>query len=307
MIREKIKEKLEKIYQSKSKTFFAAMGAFILGIAGHSFFGVKIFSVAFIVFLVFLVGFGALIIFWDKKILRFWGLAALFFLFGFWRFDAGIPPTLSVGFGTLSVPPSAEMHVSFYNGREAIVTGVVVSIPEVAVNKTRFTLGAREIDIVSSPLQGEVGRGNAGTGTPTSSRSPSGRGRQLISGNILVTLLGEENLKYGDAVRLQCKLMAPKSDGDFNYAGYLSRFGIYSTCSFVSGLEVVGKNQGNPILSSIYKLRQAANGKINALLLPPASSFLAGLITGERANMPESLRSDFLRRSCDFNKNQGMP
>ena len=247
-----IKEFLEKLYQSKSKTFFGAAGAFILGVAGHSLFGIKIFGSAYAVFLILLVGLGALIIFWDKKILRFWGLAALFFFFGFWRFDA-------------SIPPYNEGQINFYNGREAVVTGVVSSVPEKAVNKTKFTLEARVFN------------------------------DKKVSGNILITLPGEENLEYGDAARLQCKLMAPKNGEEFDYAGYLSRFGIYSTCSFISGLEVAGKNQGNPVLSSIYRIRGIANSKINELLLPPASSFLAGLLLGERSNMSESLRSDFLR------------
>ena len=256
---------LKNLYFSKSRTFFAAMCAFVFGIAAHSFFGTKIFSGEYIVFLILLASLGAPIIFWDKKVFRFWGLLALFFFFGFWRFDA-------------SIPPQNGSQIGFYNGREAVLTGIVMSVPETAVNKTRFTLGARSLDLPSPLLRKE---GGARMG--------------LMRGNILVTLPGEENLKYGDLVRLQCGLAMPKSDGEFDYAGYLSRFGIYSTCSFVAGLEVVGKNYGNPVLSAIYKLREAANRKIDELLLPPASSFLAWLITGERASMPESLRSDFLR------------
>lgn len=128
--------------------------------------------------------------------------------------------------------------------------------------------------------------------------------RQPISGYTLISSNKYPQYRFGDTLKITGNLQKPAVFDSFDYAGYLSRFDIYSVMyrpkiqlmnertnerkdSFISSFV-------HPFMSSLLNIKSSFEHHLN-LTYPtePTSSFMAGLLLGSRKGMPEQLTLDF--------------
>lgn len=106
------------------------------------------------------------------------------------------------------------------------------------------------------------------------------------------------HLEYGDRISARGRLQKPKAasnPGEFDYAAYLARQGIYATLSIWDGgtLQKRGPNTGNQVIKSAIATKNRLEQVLRQTLPEPHSSLLAGLLFGSRSNLPEEMQDDF--------------
>lgn len=97
---------------------------------------------------------------------------------------------------------------------------------------------------------------------------------------------------YGDVLDVNCKITEPEVIEDFNYPEYLARYNIYSLC-YQPEIKLLKTNQGNFILSAIYKTKNIFLQQIYQIWRPPISSFIAGLVIGQKGALPKKITDLF--------------
>lgn len=122
----------------------------------------------------------------------------------------------------------------------------------------------------------------------------SGQAKQEMFGKILLTLDRNLDLRYGDRILVEGKLKAPLNTDGFSYKNYLAMQGIYAL-SYFPKITIIERGGGNPLMVSLLSWRDSFEGKINAILPEPQSSFLAGLLLGAKKNMSAEVLDDFNR------------
>jgi len=92
--------------------------------------------------------------------------------------------------------------------------------------------------------------------------------------------------KYGDVLKVDCKLEIPKNfasgqsaGGEFDYKMYLAKDGIYYLCNNPT-IKEMGKNEGNKFYAGILDIKNKFNGNIMRLMPSPQSGLLSGLLIG---------------------------
>lgn len=113
-----------------------------------------------------------------------------------------------------------------------------------------------------------------------------------IAGLLLAKAPRWPELKYGDEVELRGLLTEPFETEEFSYKNYLALREIRSTMSYPS-IEKTGEGRGNPVIEFLLGLKTGFENEINRLWHEPVASLMAGLITGSRRGMPESVVEDF--------------
>jgi competence protein ComEC len=98
-----------------------------------------------------------------------------------------------------------------------------------------------------------------------------------------------KDFQYGDEVSFEGKLEEPENFLDFDFKAYLAKEGIYSIVNYPK-LEIVKNNQGSIIKSFLLKIKNSFEEKINSILPEPESSFLGGLLLGERQSLNADLK-----------------
>ncbi len=116
-------EWLQKIINSRSKTFMAFCFCFIAGVSAFSFLenGNFLFYLYILLFVVLFFG----IIFFHQKQKRFFILCLLFFIIGGLRFF-------------ISIPDHNSSRIEFYNGRKVTLQGWVSNEPDIGVSDARY-------------------------------------------------------------------------------------------------------------------------------------------------------------------------
>ncbi|MBI5728155.1 MAG: ComEC/Rec2 family competence protein [Candidatus Magasanikbacteria bacterium] len=101
---------------------------------------------------------------------------------------------------------------------------------------------------------------------------------------------------YGDAVRVVCVPgMIEDTRGaplDFSLA---SR-GVFFECA-KSRITLVEHNEGNPVLSALYRFRDTLQRMTHHFLSEPASSLFSGILLGIQETIPVPLKQAFVRTS----------
>ena len=100
-----------------------------------------------------------------------------------------------------------------------------------------------------------------------------------------------ENFQYGDEVAVQGKFEEPKNYNDFDFRAYLAKDGIYSVVNYPK-ITILEHNQGSPLKSFLFKIKNQFQEKINNFLPEPEAGFLAGLILGERQSLNKDLKAN---------------
>src|SRR3989304_4491476 len=120
-----------------------------------------------------------------------------------------------------------------------------------------------------------------------------------VSGKILITVGSPlVNVKYGDRVRFIAKLRIPRNfgnPGEFNYAGYLARQGIYVT-GYIENerwIAVLRSEQKWALRGTIEQIRDRIRGFIdNSGVDNP--SIIKALIIGEQGEIPREIKESFI-------------
>ncbi len=280
-----LKEGIQKIILSKSKTFLAFCFCFIAGaglaslISNFQF----LISLSFYLYISLFLFTALAIVFWNKLIIRFGIVCFVFFIFGVWRFAITIPDCDS--------PDS----LCSYNGRKVEIVGVVKGEPEIRTADARYTVSVERV------------------------------GNLAATGKILVTTKLYPSYTYGEQLKMLCNLQKPdnKDEGTFRYDKYLARYGVWSVCSFPKFITVIptkeeslahpNDGQRSPAcadrlvgaslarddswmvwpMRQIFRLKFAVKNQISRLWNEPESSLMEGLLYGSKSGLPPEIIDDF--------------
>lgn len=106
-----------------------------------------------------------------------------------------------------------------------------------------------------------------------------------------------EEFAYGDRLRVNATLKKPESfetdlGRTFNYPGYLLAQGVSYTLPFAE-VEVLEREQGNPLLAQIFAAKQAFIRKIESLIPEPQAGLSEGLLLGVKRALGADLEEVF--------------
>lgn len=242
---------------SKSKTFYRGLAAFVFGAGAGHFLPIGIIAVDLVWFgcaLFFL----ALFFFFENKARKALALAGLFLFVGAWRYS-------------LALPAAGPEEISYYNGKEIILTGVIKDDPERGSGSQKIVMAAEK------------------TADASSGRTLAARGRVLI-----ITGLYPAHA-YGDKVEARCRLEEPENFNGFDYKAYLAKDGIHSLCYYPKELNLISSGNGNVIYAKILAVKNKFREIINASLSEPEASLAAAMMLGADDSIPDDVSDDFSR------------
>lgn len=163
--------------------------------------------------------------------------------------------------------------------KKAILTGRVISHPEVFPDKTRLLLRAESFDgrTVSGLVQVHV---------YSPSRASSGKEDSLY-------------LDYGDHLEIRGKFKSPRNAGNpgaFDYVSFLGRKGIRVVgAASEQNIRVMEKGTGNRFLAAIARQKSLFHIFVGASLPKVESSMVKAVITGDRGGISPETREFFIR------------
>ena len=119
-----------------------------------------------------------------------------------------------------------------------------------------------------------------------------------IDANILVFVGREEEINYGDKVKVKGVLEEPEnfttnSGKEFNYKRYLANKDIYYLIKNAD-IEILSNRNGSIIKTWLYKLRASFMENINRVIPMPESDLANGLILGARGGFDEDTKQEFV-------------
>ena len=155
-----------------------------------------------------------------------------------------------------------ENHIAFYNGEKVIFQGKIVKEIDERLDKIKITFG----DIVMNDRN--------------------------LKGKVLVNAPLYSNYQYGDILEVKCKIEKPNNQGDFNYANYLSRYGIYSVCYWPK-IKVIESPKQNSIYSKILKFKKKSLDFIITNFPEPQATFLLAILLGLKKQVHTDMRCWF--------------
>lgn len=197
-----------------------------------------------------------IIVFWEKKERRFLLLSGLFFVSGGLRI-------------LLAMPANSPEIISFYNGEKASFIGAVAEEPEVNIKNVQYVLEAENL---FSPLNKKVNQ------------------------RVLVRAPLYPEYAYGDILKAECVLEAPKNflDSNFRYDRYLSAKNIFSVCRNPK-IYFIEKSDEWELKGRILYFKSLVSGMTDNLWPEPESGLMAGLLYGKRSGLNENLNENFNR------------
>ncbi|MFH1096744.1 MAG: ComEC/Rec2 family competence protein [Candidatus Desantisbacteria bacterium] len=160
-------------------------------------------------------------------------------------------------------------HISHLINYKGTIIGSIVDYPQIYSNRTQFTLEAESV------------------------------GGIKVQGKVQVGLAWMDNrFEYGDKILLVGKLQQPfslKNPNGFDYQQYLAHQKIRVVC-WIQGddqIKRIGKGKINPIMAFSVMIKNRAVKSIYQLLPQPQSSFLDGVILGNRTSLPKNIQKWF--------------
>ncbi len=164
-------------------------------------------------------------------------------------------------------------NFTFYKSEPVIIRGEVTSFPDERKNFSSFTINAKQLTW-------------AGKVYP-------------VAGKVLVKAFGKRSIAYGSRLSLEGKLFRPftKRNDRFSYADYLWNQGIYSilTISKSKRIENLSSHKLNVFKHFAYKLRNKAKAIFGKYLNPYPAAVLSAMILGERSQLPQHLKREFMQ------------
>ncbi|HVU06558.1 MAG TPA: ComEC/Rec2 family competence protein [Candidatus Paceibacterota bacterium] len=170
-----------------------------------------------------------------------------------------------VGALRFGVTKSDDHPLDQYIGRKTTVSGIVCAEPDQKADGQRFC------------FQPE--------------KSPD---------RIVVSASKFPGYRYGDELLITATLKLPENfetfEGgpEFDYISYLGKDGIRYKMSFPK-IKRLASGKGNPIVSGLIAIKSAFMDRIRDALPEPQSSFVGGLLLGEKGALPEDVTEHFRR------------
>ena len=199
----------------------------------------------------------ALILLRRQPSARLASAAALFLLLGMWRYDTH--PL---------APCPTPADLAFYNGRQAVIEGVIAGYPDARETHTNYILSAETLTIAGQTR-------------------PAG-------GQLLVQARHFPAYRYGDRLRATGRLQEPPVFDDFDYRSYLARKGIHSLMRQAK-TELIASGQGSPFWTFIYDLRARGSLLISRVLPEPTAALAEGMLLGIEGGIPADLYDAYRR------------
>ncbi|HSB65021.1 MAG TPA: ComEC/Rec2 family competence protein [Anaerolineales bacterium] len=170
----------------------------------------------------------------------------------------------------LEVPITGPAFISYYNDRpgETVVEGMVDGDPDI-----RDTYANLRVKISSLQMAGDSQT-------------------IYVHGLLLARVPAGTSFSYGDRIRLQGKIQTPAENEDFSYRDYLANQGIYSYLPYPT-ITLIQSNQGNPVKSVLYGLRERAVKTVYTLFPDPEASLLSGILLGVQGGISAKLQEAF--------------
>ncbi|MBI3231650.1 MAG: ComEC/Rec2 family competence protein [Candidatus Doudnabacteria bacterium] len=109
---------------------------------------------------------------------------------------------------------------------------------------------------------------------------------------ILVTSTKSQEFFYGDRVVFEGKPKEPHDFNDFDYSGYLERFGVYAAMQYPK-IYILKNNQGNKLKFLLLKTKQAFSRRMQKFLPEPENSLALGILIGARRGLPPEVMESF--------------
>lgn len=255
---------------ARSKVFLICILCFVFGVGVFSFVNADF----VFVYSAGVIGILLLIVFWRNIDFRKFAVWFLFFLAGGARIIFAHPDIKD------------SKHIAFYNGTDILFEGVVSQESDVRVDHQKLTISASCVDECSVEYQKDR--------EVEENKKCSSFGCSPVSGRVLVKAPIYTKYKYGDYLRVSCKIETPEMIEDFSYDKYLARYDIYSVC-WRGDIEKISSNKGNFVMREILSFKDYFIKTINQIISEPYSSFLAGLLVGARRGIPDYLLEAFNR------------
>ncbi len=98
--------------------------------------------------------------------------------------------------------------------------------------------------------------------------------------------------RYGDRLEVTGQIQSPPEFSSFNYRDYLASRGIHSIIDRPR-IDLIARDQGSPILTVLYDLKDRARDTIATILPEPQASLLTGILLGDESSIPQSVKDDF--------------
>jgi competence protein ComEC len=207
----------------------------------------------------------SVLILWRRRALLLFGLCLILLSGGIARYQA-------------TIPTWDENALQFYNDSEspAQIEGLVAADPEPGEKNTLLRLEQIKIE-----MDGEW-REVSGAALIYAPRFPA---------------FGPERdfpyYHYGDVLRIEGYLETPPELGDFDWAEYLARQGIYSIIQYPEQVELVASGQGAKPLEWLYGLRDDMSQALDQALSEPQNSLAQAVLLGKRGSLPLELKQEF--------------
>ncbi|HVT75044.1 MAG TPA: ComEC/Rec2 family competence protein [Candidatus Paceibacterota bacterium] len=172
-----------------------------------------------------------------------------------------------------------------------------------------FFLGALRFDLSQSdehPLDRYIGRRATIEGVICAEPDQKADGQRFCfqpeKGGDRIVVSGPKTPRYtyGDELVVTATLKLPENfetfEGgpEFDYVSYLAKDDIRYKMSFPK-IQRTGNGRGNPIVAALISMKSAFMDRIRKYLPEPESSFVGGLILGEKGTLPEDVTEDFRR------------
>jgi competence protein ComEC len=115
---------------------------------------------------------------------------------------------------------------------------------------------------------------------------------------ILISTNKSTEYKYGDIVRAEGELSKPENfittqGKEFNYIKYLANQDVYFLLKYPK-IEIVSRNNGNPIYTLLYKVKNSFIKSINNVIDLPESSLAGGLVLGLKGGFDEEMKNNLI-------------
>jgi competence protein ComEC len=114
-------------------------------------------------------------------------------------------------------------------------------------------------------------------------------GEEVLRGGKVQVYAGDLSVGVGDKVRVDGELVRPESDGEFDYARYLTTKNV-SALLYAEGVRPVEGEEG-----WIGEVHSRADTAMSYGLRPEEASIVRSMVLGDRSRMSEELQEDFRR------------
>ncbi|GEM_PF-2638102 len=187
----------------------------------------------------------------------------------------------AINFRVTSIPPSddiSQIPIENSDAMRSTVTGIVAgSVRRIMEGKSvrqTFPLSVRSVRISDKTMR--------------------------VRGRIqCITYQTQKILRYGDRLRLWGPVSVPKTagnPGEFDYALYLSRQGVYRQMNTVGEKSVTVLTPGNSQTfgALVEQVRMYIAGRFDSLFDKTESGFLKALLIGDRRDIPFRIQENFV-------------